>query len=184
MLLHCVIRVLSPTNSFHLYRELNVKRYDCYFFLSYVPFIVENITLPYKCKPTISSGLTKENEICWMLEKYWIYWKLRHSPKCHVVLRDFQILNMHNSSLYVPTLELYLPHKMWLYLKIIGIICCQPSIHYFFFLPNKTLLYSGIYPHRTEKIILIPVLGDLNLSKLIKAVPPLLLLVIGFRLVE
>lgn len=99
-----------------------------------VPFTVENITLSYKWKPTISSGLTQRN---WNLRDVGTMAILsllkgilpsKMSPK----FRGFskRTLNLHDSSLYMSTLELYLPSTMWLYLKMMGARYPRPSVHY------------------------------------------------------
>ena len=129
----------------------SVRPYDFYFFLSCVPFIVENITLVYKCKLTISSGLTQINWNLLNVSKMAILnlLNIKSLFKISCTFKVFSkiILNIYDSYFYVSTLQPYLPHETWIYLKRMEIICCQPSITILFFLPHKLISYSGIYSY-------------------------------------
>ena len=85
----------------------SVRLYDCYFFLSCAPFTVENITLAYKCKLTISSGLTQINWNLLNVSKMAILNLLNIKSlfkiSCSFKVFSKIILNIHDSFLYVST---------------------------------------------------------------------------------
>lgn len=100
----------------------------------HAPLTVEIISLSYKWKPTISSGLTQRNRNLWDVGTMAILNLVKGIllSKMSPRFRGFSkiTLNLHGSSLYVLMLELYLPSTTWRYLKMMGAMYHRPSICY------------------------------------------------------
>lgn len=121
---HSICAVISP-----------VRRERRRLFLSFCASLtVGKITPSYKCEPTISSGLTQRNWNPLDVGKTAILSLLKGSSvsktSCSFKGSSKIILNLHDSSPYVSTLELHLLPTMWLYLKIMGVSYGRPGVRY------------------------------------------------------